>query len=336
MGCFKTLNLSEGGCAFETCSTTSLVSLSAPAVFSCSMGFAPDLCYCLVVAWSADTNTSYFFKFDPDSNTLISKGSRAGQIAPGNRNAPNCIVYEPVRQKFVMGSSVAEVVVFDPVAESISGFATGLGGIVQNLVWVAPRDKIYCLGGVGATAMAYIDLDISTVISVGAFWFTYTLCYAATTDSLYGAVSGGANPGLHRYNLPDNVVTTTVAGSVTASTGCCVDTGRNLLLAGLGNVVEVNLTTLAIERTTPVPAEFEGFRYNKFYDSGSNKMYCTGFDDATGNFIWIGSYLCASPYTVALVNDDESYNGMIQLSGLSVMTQTSDPSTEGFQRLCLT
>lgn len=331
MGCTKTLTLS-GGCDLETCTTESRFDLSPPQIYMAGIGFAPDLCYCLVVAWNTDLSVTYFFKYDPGTNSLIAKGSYAGEAVIEEYNAPNGIVYEPVKKKFVMAIQGSdEILLFDPVAETISTFSTGLGSGVGRLVWVQPRGRIY---GSTNSSMIYLDLDLLTGFSVGTFWFTYTMCYAAATDSLYGIVSGGLNPGLHRYDLATNAVTTNVP--LGATTGCCVDTTRNVLLAGLAQVLEVNLTTLAVERTTPVPALSEGFRYNKFFDPTSNKMFCTGYDNATGTFKWIGSYLCQAPYTAAMVLMDMSYGLMIQFAGLSAMTGTEDPTPAGVRRICLT
>lgn len=301
--------------------------------------YAPDLCYCLVAG--TDGATTYFFKYEPATNTMVLKGTHAG--APANVN----MAYDVAHQKFVTATG-ATVVIFDPVSEAITDFASGVTGTINALTYVAfGYDRIYGhMGqdGLGQRYIGYIDLDLLTVVQLGVCPTfgavnpsVYNLAYSPLADCLYGCWQTGISKGLFEFDLQINSGVHFFTGVATwAQFFCCWDTERELLVC-LGQAIkEVDVILASIVRSTLVDASLESLRWFPWYIGSMNRVFAIGYD-AIGDKV-VGRYMTEAPYTSTMVKDDYLYDGLVNFDEGSffAVANTKPVGVNGWRRLCLT
>jgi len=342
MSCVKSLNMS-GGCTLETCSEATQVPISGTPTLAPEFltAFAPDLCYCLVCGWDAGTTTTYFFKYEPGSNTMTLKGSHAG----ASGNSP--LVYDVAHQKFVLPMGPI-VVIFDPVTETVSDFASGVTGAILALTYVEyGYNKIYGhMGqdGLGQMYVGYIDLDLLTVVQLGvcpsvgpANPFVYNFAYSPLADCLYGCWQTGISKGLFEFDLQiNNGVHFFTGVPAWAQFFCVWDTDRELLIC-LGQAIkEVVVILASIVRTTLVDASLESLRWLPWYISSMKRIFAIGYD-SIGDKV-VGRYMTEAPYTGTMVKADYLYDGLVNLDEGSffAVANTKPAGVNGWRRLCLT
>jgi len=342
MSCVKELNMS-GGCTLEACTEEAQVPISGTPTLTAEYltAFSPDLCYCLVAAWDAGFTTTYFFKYEPASNTMVLKGSHAGSA--GNSQ----MVYDSAHQKFVLPIG-ATVVIFDPVSETITDFASGVTGTISQLTYVEyGYNKIYGnMGqdGLGQKYVGYIDLDLLTVVQLGVCPsvgpvnpLAYNLAYSPLADCLYGCWQSGINHGLFEFDLQINSGAHFFTADPTFAQVFCVwDTDRELLIC-LGQAIrEVDVILASIVRSTIVDATLESLRWFPWYISSMSRVFAIGYD-SIGDKV-VGRYMTAAPYTSTAVKTDYLYDGLVNLDEGSffAVANTKPAGVNGWRRLCLT
>lgn len=342
MSCVKQLTMS-GGCTLETCSEENQVPISGTPTLTAEFltAFAPDLCYCLVAGWDAGLTTTYFFKYEAATNTMTLKGSHAGVAG----NSP--MVYDVAHQKFVMpfGSTV---VIFDPITETVSDFASGVTGSILALTYVEyGYNRIYGhmgVDGLGQYYVGYIDLDLLTVVQLGvtpavgpANPFVYNFAYSPLADCLYGCWQSGISKGLFEFDLQiNNGVHFFTGVPAWAQFFCVWDIDRELLICTGQLIREVDVILASIVRSTLVDATLESLRWFPWYISSMKRVFAIGYDSIGDKCV--GRYMTEAPYTSTLVKGDYLYDGLVNFNDGSffAVANTKPAGVNGWRRLCLT
>lgn len=361
MACTKTLTLSTITCELETCSTEARVDLGTKQINFSPIAFAEDLCYCLVMASNDLYTQSYFFKYEPATNTLVLK-----QTYPGDVEGP--VVYDAKHRKFVTNEVASDkIILYDPITETISTFNTGVGASSPR-IYIPEKEKTYGTFGIdggGLHYFGYLDLDLLTAVQLctlpsgaplglGVGLSPYSYAYASVNDMIYGDTQG-AGAAFGQLALV-KVDLTGPSSSIVYATGALLpavaayeiawDSDAALILVACNNsVTEVDVVGMTFFNTTPTVGG-NSFTYRPVYVSSLKKLFAIGWDNTVGRWAIFSYNTMTLALTVAM--NDLNYAGVIgggfggsalcQFKDGSFISSASDAAFVncGVRKLCLT
>lgn len=304
-----------------------------------SLCFAPDLCYAMVQSFNAGFTEYYVSKYNPATNALDKKATQASVFPILDR-----WTYDASHKLFV-GSRQTDVVLYDPITETIDVFASGISsGVLSAFVYVPSLTRVYGLigtDGSGLSYVGYVDIDLRIVVALGTIPAVgaskpkpANLVYVPSTNCLYGCWITGLGAGMAKFDLATNIGTPSVGLGGIDAVEICLDTDRNLIIASFSNVKEFDPNTELIVRTTPITAG-GGIRFTPHYVSSLKKVIGCGVDTyLTGNDAVL-SYSTFDYSSMTELNDYE-YLSVEQFKDGSFISDAYNAPKEGVRRLCLT
>lgn len=340
LACSKEYTLKVvAGCLMLTCETKASSPLAGGEHMNERVGFAfaPDRCYCAFIAHKSDYTETYFYKYDPATNTVTKKATMAYD-SDGN------LLYHPTQKKFVF-VTLRKVTVFDPVTETITD-TFAVPNYTFCALYVPEKDLIYAnsdLDGSGNHGMAAIDIVARTCTRLawipvafgGAHPYGYDYAYCPVNNCLYGPFVTGVCSGLLKFDLTTNT-TTFIYLDLGAS--ICWDSDRSLLVVVYGlKASDVNPLTDTIVRETYSAQNIQYVR-GASYVSSLRKVFAYGYDNDTPDSDGVIIQYDPSVPSVTRKFNDTGYTMLDPVSGTSFMAAVYDlvSSVEGAKKLCMT
>lgn len=346
MGCSKILTLT-GGCPLSTCLNQAGVYIPAgePGTGTESaarMAFAPDACYCLVNGTDATFSNTFFYKYDPATNTLVQKAT----LGFGIGLLP---IYDATQKLFVtmyLDGGTVKIWTFNPISEAVVIHDTGDTIALTSMLYVSQKGRIYGTAGVdglGNVYVGYLDFTTFKVIRLGTFPSAggshpgSAAFYFDTTNSLYGPYVSAGFSGLCKFDLTTNIGSLIMAGNVW--TGQLWDSDREYMMmtAGFSGIDEVDLVTESIvAHHSPADPTID-VRGGGIYVPMLGKAFFPGFDLNSGNDVIISFDTTTFAFAFKFKDDYQYVFPMISLGDNSAMAAINDlPQTKaGVRRICL-
>lgn len=265
------------------------------------------------------------------------------------------LVYDEISGKFIGASSV-NIVIYDPILNTVDSFNPGYAGGVSCLIYVPEKEKVYACFYSGWNSNSYIgviNVDSKTVDILGMIPepigltkgpVPNELTYSPTTECLYGVWDVDTNKAILKFDLSTNTGVHLFEDAFIA-TSSIWDSTRNLVLILCNYYSGMNLydqiRELDPETDTIVGNYINDTRLGFFrfdhYSTTLQKAIVSGSPPAD-NYRML-SYDCVTQ-EFELAFSDYIYQRMIPISDLGILAllrpnASGDGFSTGVKRMCL-